>query len=194
MMKHRFYLRSALSLLISVLLFACESQYQKIERKELASGEINNELFLSLELGMDKRDFFETCWQLNKEGILTNGPTELSVEYSLELPSGKPAKMRFYPDFVEDKIYLMPVEFVYDGWAPWNEELSVEKLREDVIAQFEKWYGPGFFEVSNEDKTLIAFVKIDGNRRVRIFKKSLSSVRAEIVDLKMLKTLEKSPS
>ncbi|WP_202615378.1 hypothetical protein [Algoriphagus kandeliae] len=175
-------------------LLGCESQYQKVERKELASGEINNELFLNLELGMEKRDFFETCWQLNKEGILTNGPTELSVEYSLELPSGKSAKMRFYPDFENDKIYLMPVEFVYDGWAPWNEELSVEKLREDVIAQFEKWYGPGFFEVSNEDKSLIAFVKIDGNRRVRIFKKSLSVVRAEIVDLNILKNLEKSPS
>ncbi|MCS5491520.1 hypothetical protein [Algoriphagus limi] len=194
MMIHRFYLRSVLSFIMVFGLLGCESQYQKIEREELASGEINNELFLSLELGMEKRDFFETCWQLNKEGILTNGPTELSVEYSLELPSGKPAKMRFYPDFENDKIYLMPVEFVYDGWAPWNEELSVEKLREDVIAHFEKWYGPGFFEVSNEDKSLIAFVKIDGNRRVRIFKKSLSVVRAEIVDLNILKNLEKSPS
>jgi len=68
----------------------------------------------------------------------------------------------------------------------------VENLRKDVVAQFEKWYGPGFFDVSNEDRSLIAFVKIDGNRRVRVFKKSLSVVRAEIADLTILKSLEEN--
>ncbi len=58
----------------------------------------------------------------------------------------------------------------------------------------EEWYGPDFFEVANEDKSLIAFVKIDGNRRVRIFKKHISSVRAEIVDLKIQKELVKEPA
>jgi len=192
MMINRFYLRFVLSCTMLSGLISCQSEYQKIEQEELSSGEINNELFLDLELGMVRKDFFETCWEWNKKGVLSNGPTELSVEYNVTLPSGKDAKMRFYPKFEDDKIYLMPVEFTYEGWAPWNEELSVENLRKDVVAQFEKWYGPGFFDVSNEDRSLIAFVKIDGNRRVRVFKKSLSVVRAEIADLTILKSLEEN--
>jgi hypothetical protein len=58
----------------------------------------------------------------------------------------------------------------------------------------EEWYGTDFFEVANEDKSLITFVKIDGNRRVRIFKKHISSVRSEIVDLKIQKELVKEPA
>lgn len=182
-------MRSAnLALIVALaLLSSCQSEYEKIESRELASGKTVNEIFLGLELGMDKKKFYETCWDLNKEGVLSNGPGELSIEYNAQLPSSKPAKMRFYPKFEDDKIYMMPVEFTYDGWAPWNEDLAVEKLREDVVSFYEQWFGSGFFEVTNEDKSQIVFVKIDGNRRIRIFKKHESIIRAEIVDLKVLK-------
>ncbi len=188
-MIHRLLLNSA-SILLLFLGFSCQSPYEKMEKRELSSGKVVNDLFLGLSLGMDRKDFFETCWALNKKGILNNGPTELSVEYSTKLPSGNPVKMRFYPKFEQEKIYLMPVEFTYEGWAPWNEELSAEKLREDVVKQFEEWYGPGFIEVTNEDKSQIVFVKIDGNRRIRVFKKHLSIVRAEISDLPTEKKLK----
>lgn len=183
------------SLLFIPLLFAsCQSHYEKVEQEELTSGKVSNELFLGLELGMPKKEFFSTCWELNSQGILNNGPTELSVEYQPEMPSGNPAYMRFYPKFEEDSLYFMPIEFTYKGWSPLNDELAVEKLREDVVVLFESWYGPGFFEVSNEDKSLIAFVKVDGNRRIRVFKKSISMVRAEIVDLRVQKQKEENPS
>lgn len=165
-----------------------------MESRELSSGKVQNEIFLGLELGMDKKAFYEKCWELNSKGLLTNGPSELSVEYDAPMPSGNPAKMRFFPKWENEKIYMMPVEFTYDGWAPWNKELEVEKLREDVVKLFEEWYGPGFIEVSNEDKSQIAFVKVDGNRRIRIFRKHLSTVRAEIVDLKIQKLKEENPS
>ncbi|WP_245803583.1 hypothetical protein [Algoriphagus marinus] len=195
-MKTQSLLRSAKLVIIMalVLLSSCKSEYEKVESRELASGKIVNEIFLGLELGMDKKKFYETCWDLNKQGVLSNGPGELSIEYNAELPSGNPAKMRFYPKFEDDKIYMMPVEFTYEGWAPWNEELAVEKLREDVVAFYEQWFGPGFFEVTNEDKTQIVFVKIDGNRRIRVFKKHESVVRAEIMDLKFKKEQAKKPA
>ncbi len=189
-MIHPWFLKSVRILCLSLLFFSCKSEYEKLEEKELASGKKVNDIFLGLELGMQKRDFFEACWQLNKEGKLTNGPTALSVEYNAEMPSGHPAKMRFYPQFDQDKIYLMPIEFTYEGWAPWNEDLKAEKLREDVVKLFESWYGPGFIEVYNEDKSQVVFVKMDGNRRIRIFKKHLSVVRAEISDLPVEKKLK----
>lgn len=188
-MKHLSFLAFA-SILFLFTTLACQSPYEKLESEQLASGKVANDLFLGLRLGMERREFFETCWALNKKGILNNGPTELSVEYIAEMPSGNPAKMRFYPKFEDEKIYLMPIEFTYEGWAPWNEDLAVEKLREDVVKLFEQWYGPGFIEVTNEDKSQIAFVKMDGNRRIRVFKKHISAVRAEISDLPIEKKLK----
>lgn len=191
-MKNHWYLTIASLFVLS--LSSCESEYQKMEKRELASGKVVNELFFGLEFGMTQKQFFETCWNLNKKGVLTNGPTELSVEHSLVFPSGHPGKMRFYPQFNEEKIYLMPAEFQYDGWSPWNEELAVEKLRQDVVKLFEKWYGEGFIQVTNEDKSQIVFVKMDGNRRIRIFKKHLSAVRAEIVDLPIQRKISQKAS
>ncbi len=191
-MTHPWFLKFSRLLALSLLLFSCKSEYEKLEERELASGKTVNELFLGLELGMDKRSFFDACWQLNQEGKLTNGPSELSVEYNLELPSGNTSKMRFYPKFERNKIYLMPLEFSYDGWAPWNEELQAENLREDVVKLFEKWYGPGFIEVTSEDKSQTVFVKMDGNRRIRVFKKHISTVRAEISDLPVEKKLKRN--
>jgi len=190
-MKNRSFSLFASILFLSTTL-ACQSPYQKMESEQLASGKVANDLFLGLRLGMERKEFFETCWALNKKGVLNNGPTELSVEYKAEMPSGNPAKMRFYPKFEEEKIYLMPIEFTYEGWAPWNEDLSAEKLREDVVKLFEEWYGPGFIEVTNEDKSQIVLVKIDGNRRIRVFKKHISVVRAEISDLPIEKKLKES--
>jgi hypothetical protein len=190
-MRYRLFLPFA-SLLFLSFAFACKSPYEKLEAEQLASGKIANELFLGLHLGMERKQFYETCWNLNKEGILTNGPTELSVEYMAEMPSGNPARMRFYPNFLDEKIYMMPVEFTYEGWAPWNEELSVEKLREDVVKLLEQWYGTGFLEVTNQDKSQIAFVKMDGNRRIRVFKKHISVVRVEISDLPIEKKIKES--
>lgn len=190
-MKNPWYLLLASSFLL--FLTACGSEYQRLEKRELASGKVVKELFFGLELGMTQKDFFDACWALNKKGMLTNGPSELSVEHSLVFPSGNPGKMRFYPNFEDGKIYLMPVEFSYDGWSPWNKDLAVEVLRTDVVKLFETWYGEGFIEVTNEDKSQIAFVKMDGNRRVRVFKKSISSVRAEISDLPVQKLVSQKP-
>lgn len=191
-MTRHWFLKYVNSLVLALFLFSCQSEYEKLEMKELASGKQVNELFLGLKLGMDRKSFFETCWDLNKQGKLSNGPSALSIEYKAQLASGNPAIMRFYPQFEQEKIYLMPIEFTYEGWAPWNEDLSVENLRTDVVQLFEEWYGPGFIEVTNEDKSQIVFVKIDGNRRIRIFKKHISSVRVEISDLPVEKKLKEN--
>jgi hypothetical protein len=191
-MTNRWYLLFASSFILFIS--ACGSEYQRLEKRELASGKVVNELFFGIELGMTQKQFFEACWTLNKEGVLTNGPSELSVEHSLVFPSGNPGKMRFYPELDEEgKIYLMPIEFSYDGWSPWNKDLAIELLRTDVVQLFEKWYGEGFIEVTNEDKSQIAFVKMDGNRRIRVFKKTISSIRAEISDLPIQKKLSQKP-
>ena len=170
---------------LSVVACKPKSEYEQVKEKELASGKVVEELFLDLHFGMPKKEFFGTCWEYNKKGLLTNGSHYLQVQYQPVMPSGKRANMFFYPEFEEDKLFFMPMEFIYLEWFPGNEEFSNDKLMDDVIGLLESWYGEGFFEVANKDKTIRAMVKIDGNRLIRVFKKDISYVRAEILDLRV---------
>lgn len=170
---------------LSVVACKPKSEYEQVKEKELSSGKVVEELFLDLRFGMPKKEFFGTCWEYNKKGLLTNGSHYLQVQYQPVMPSGKRANMFFYPEFEEDKLFFMPMEFIYLEWFPGNEEFSNDKLMDDVIGLLESWYGEGFFEVANKDKTIRAMVKIDGNRLIRVFKKDISYVRAEILDLRV---------
>ncbi|HSJ69121.1 MAG TPA: hypothetical protein VK921_15665 [Anditalea sp.] len=169
-------------------MFGCtqKTEYDIIKERELSSGKVNNELFLDLKFGMDRKTFYGTCWEHNKNGILTNGAHALLIQYKPEMPSGKATDMFFYPKFDDDKLIFMPIEFEYPAWFPTNEEYSSTVLKEDVVNLLESWYGPGFFEVTNKDKTISAMVKIDGNRLIRVFKKDLKSVRVEMMDLRVM--------
>jgi len=169
-------------------MFSCaqKTEYDIIKERELSSGKIINELFLDINFGMDKKTFYTTCWEHNKKGILTNGGHALSIHYKPEMPSGKTADMYFYPQFEDDKLIFMPIEFMYPAWFPNKDEYSSTVLREDVVELLETWYGPGFFEVTNKDKSISAMVKIDGNRLIRVFKKNLKSVRVEMMDLRAI--------
>ncbi|WP_245889593.1 hypothetical protein [Cecembia rubra] len=173
--------------LMSLMLLACQpkSEYQRIKEKELASGKMVEELFLDLRFGMGRKEFFTTCWEHNKNGVLTNGAHYLQVQYKPVMPSGKDALMHFYPQFEDNKLYYMPMEFSYPNWFPGNEEYSNEKLLEDVLGLLKEWYGEGFFEVANRDRSVSAFVKIDGNRLIRVFKKNLTTIRVEMLDLRV---------
>lgn len=162
-----------------------KSEYELIKKRELESGKIVEDLFLDLRLGMGRKEFYGTCWEHNKNGILTNGAHQLMIQYKPEMPSGKNTDMFFYPDFEDNKLYFMPMEFIYTGWFPGNEEFTNDKLIADVVGLMEGWFGKGFFEVTNKNKTIKAIVKIDGNRLVRIFKKDVTSVRVEILDLRV---------
>lgn len=173
--------------LVSLILIACQpkSEYQKVKERELASGKVVEDLFLDLRLGMGRKEFYGTCWELNKKGTLTNGAHYLQIQYRPKMPSGKEVLMHFYPQFEDNRLYFMPVELSYPSWFPGNEEYSNDKLLEDVLGLMKEWYGEGFFEVANKEKTISAYVKIDGNRLIRVFKKDLTSVRVEILDLRV---------
>lgn len=171
--------------MICVGLCAChrQSEYQKRLETELASNKRYDSLFLNLYFGMGKKDFFTSCWKMNKQGLLIQGPNNLSVEYEITDGLKYPAFMRFYPKFNEDRIYYMPVEFSYKAYAPWNKSLAVDSLLTDVRSLMETWYGKGFLFVENEEGNKKVWVKLDGNRRIRIFKKDISTVGMDLTDM-----------
>lgn len=165
------------------VLTGCEEQSksEQIIKKELAKGIRHDSLFLGYYFGMQRQEFFDHSWSLNKKGQVTNGGSNLSIRYELD-GLNYPAHMNFYPSFHNNKIYQMPVIVMYNAWAPWNKKLWSDSLQQDVLSLLESWYGEGFvpLEGSGEDYT---YLKVDGNRKITVRKSGDSSVRLLYTDL-----------
>lgn len=173
--------------LSGLVLLACNrpnAEYQEQLELGLSSGDRYDSLFLTLHLGMTDKDFYTRCWELNSQGLIMQGPGNLSVEYDLENNELKyPAYMRFYPQFHDSEIYNMPVEITYQSAMPTDKSRSAEMLIQDVKQLMERWYGDGFIYLEDDDSNRRVYVKVDGNRRIRIFKKDLVTVAVELTDM-----------
>jgi hypothetical protein len=177
-MKYALYIPLILML---TFLFSCDqrSEYERLVQNELDKGVRYDSLFLGYELGMHRQQFLDHSWELNQQHIITGG---VQVEYKLEdLPSR--ATMKFYPDFKNDRIYRMPVEISYDSWAIWNRELHSDSLIVALVDLYEEIYGPGFIHTTHPEFGKESWIKVDGNRRISIFRKDDRTARIEFLDL-----------
>ena len=113
---------------------------------------------------------------------MTQGPNNLSARYFMNEGLKAPANLDFYPTYKNDSIVEMPTIFSYKDWAPWNKPLCADSLLVDVLQLASKWYGPGFFEIKNK-KHGDLWVKVEGNRRIRIIKQEPNFVRMVITDM-----------
>ena len=110
----------------------------------------------------------------------------MSVMYKLEEGLSSPGAMEFYPEFIEGKIAKMPVLIYYEGWAPWNKEMATEKLQQESLLLFKKWYGDDFMEIEHPVMGF-AYIKVDGNRQITLYKNDEKSVIAFFTDLSVSK-------
>jgi hypothetical protein len=162
------------------------SEYDRRLKHELASGVRYDSLFLGLYFGMPEKTFYVHCWNLNKKGVIKQGESNITAEYEMKNELNFPALMDFYPKFNQGKISEMPVSFKYRGWAPWNKTLSSDKLQIEVLKWYEKTYGGSFIKVKHPLHG-IAYVKIDGNRRITIFIENDLRVWAVFTDMTVKK-------
>jgi hypothetical protein len=158
--------------------------------RELAKGNRQDSLFLGIRFGMTQKEFYGHCWELNHKELIKEGPQNLTVEYKMREELSKPAVMNFYPEFHEDKIYQMPISITYEAWAPWNKNLFSDSLQVDVLRFFEKQYGKGFIKIEHPQRG-IAYVKMDSNRRISIYKKNDSDVSVLFTDMLIEQKLKK---
>jgi len=182
-MKHTFLLIAFL-LAAAMATTSCTTRmkYKYKLRRELASGERHDSLFLGLSLGMTQREFYLHCWRLNQKGLLRQGTGNSTAEYNVEKELKYPATMNFYPAFENNRIIEMPVTFKYNGWAPWNKALSADSLQQDVLNWYKKTYGDDFLKVAHPSRGH-AWVRIDGNRRITIYKKDDMTVWTIFTDM-----------
>ncbi len=193
-MKTRIILLVPLLILVFII-SGCspKAKYEHRLKNELASGVRYDSLFMGLYFGMPEKEFYLHCWKLNHNGLIKQGSSNTTVEYDLKNELKYPGVMDFYPKFMEGKIFEMPVRFKYVGWAPWNKNLSSDNLQSNIVKLYEKTYGRGFIEVKSPQRGS-AFVKIDGNRRISIFKESDLYVWAVFTDLSVKKEWSNSAS
>ena len=157
-------------IIIGAIISGCSprAKYDRLLKHELASGVKLDSIFMGLYFGMPEKEFYVHCWKLNKKGLIRQGESNTTVLYQMKNELKYPATMDFYPKFKDGKIIEMPVRFKYTGWAPWNKELSSQKLQSDIVRYYEKIYGERFLEVK-DPKRGPAFVSVKGNRRITVF-------------------------
>lgn len=184
-------------LLIAFLITSCTDNglkhYETLMKNELASGKRSDTLFFGIYFGMTGKQFFAHCWELNRKGIFTDGVNNMYVLYKLKNNQLKhPASMNFYPDFYQNKIYKMRVNFQYDGWAPWNKKLYADSLLPDVLRLYKTWYNKGnpFVEINDKEKGTL-YVKVDGNRRITIARYDDMLVKVDYTDLLIEQRMKK---
>jgi len=180
----------ALMTIFASVIYGCspKARYERRLKHELASGVRNDSLFMGLYLGMSEKDFYIHCWKLNRQGLIKQGPGNTTVEYQLKNELKYPGTMNFYPGFAEGKIAEMPVKFIYSGWAPWNNKLSSDSLQADVLKWFENKYGDRFMKVDHTKKGS-AYIKLNGNRRITVFKENEMNVWAVFTDMSVIKEI-----
>ena len=178
-----------LGCLISVSLFfmSCETNmdYNTHVREGLESGVQKDSLFLGYHFGMGKQEFRDYSWELNQEGVITGF---VDINYEVDFLKSK-ATMVFYPEFEDEKIVRIPVSVGYDAWAPWNEEFWPEELAKDLQDYFSNEYEIKFYQVYVPEIERQAYVSVDGNREIRIYKNAESTVMVDFIDLNSVETV-----
>jgi hypothetical protein len=184
-------IRVALFLSILFVAFsACKSDYQKLVQNELNSGVKYDSLFLGIQFGQTRQEFFDICWNLNKTIGLQPSDKGTMLGHMLFKDSSdlKKIEMKFYPTFnQDDKINGMDIEFSYLNWSPWGEAYQADKLMPAILDTLKRWYGRNSFTKLTFDKEPeTIWVKVDGNRRMGIFQKD-----DEVLEMKIINLLDK---
>lgn len=189
-MKYAKYAFFTLLLLILFTTLSCQSDYTKMLNNEAKKELIKDSLIFGMQIGDTKKEFFDRCWQLNKEGKVMQGPNNMSVQHVLsnnkENANLTAINMLFYGIFDENNVMSgMNLEFSYKAWSLWNEKYQSEKLFPVVKDSIMQWFpGNAFIQIENENIRPVTFVKIDGNRQILTYIKDEKDVIVKIEDLR----------
>ena len=167
-----------------ITLSACkkENKLERIIRTELESGVRNDSLFLGLKFGIEFQEFFDHCRELNRQGIVKEGPRNMSVEYLFKDSLNNPIAFNFYAQRNGNGLIRQyDTSFYYYAWAL-NRHLYSDVLMKMLPSILMDWYGGNepFTQIKDGKKHLY---KIDGNRMIDLIIFDESTVVATYSDL-----------
>ena len=183
----RIFLPILALLILSVSIQGCNSPSFNSSDKGLANAD---SLFLGFYLGMPQKGFYDYCTELNKQQKITQGPGgTTSVEHKIKGTYGGDVSMRFYPTFIDKKIFEMPVTYTYESWAPWNKEYSSAALLPKILESYKATYVDEFKVVNDRYRGMI-YYRMDGKRRINLFIKDEQFVQAIFTDMEVEERLK----
>jgi len=164
-----------------------ESDYTRLVKSEIGKEVRYDSLLLGIGFNDTRKEFYQRCFELNKEKLVSQGPSNASVQYdyvdSVRHDPRRSVRLLFYPKFDKGNLLNhMDLEFSYLGWAPWNKSYQSDVLLPVVKETIMEWYG-GNDLITAEINGQEVPVKIDGNRRMIIYIKDTQSVIVRIQDL-----------
>jgi hypothetical protein len=171
------------------MVVSCKSEYDRLVRKEMASGIKKDSLIFDMYIGETRKDFYSKCWELNKQKLVSQGSGNLSVQYLESLDSLEDPTLRkellFYGIFDQkDILQGMDMVYRYTTWAPWNKERFADVLMEDLKNKYETEYpGNQFMKIDLKVSENFAYVKVDGNRQITMYPLNKKDVSVKIEDL-----------
>ncbi len=168
-----------------------ENKLERTIRTELGSGVRYDSLFLGLKFGIEFQEFYDHCRELNKQGLVKEGPRNMSVEYLFKDSLNNPIAFNFYAHRNVDGNGLIrqyDTSFYYYAWAL-NRHLYSDSLIKMLIPILKDWYGGNepFTQIKDGKKHIY---KIDGNRMIDLFIYDESTVVATYSDLSHSGNLE----
>ncbi len=176
-------------LILGILFTACESEYSKVVKAELKSGEIHEDLIFGMKMGQTRKEFFDICWNLNKQKLVAQGPGNQFAKHIMVMDStiadSDKVEMLFYGIFDKQKVmHGMHMKMSYMKWSPWNETYQSEALMEKLREKYMKEYsGNPFIEIKLDEEKK-AYAKVDGNRQILMYPLSNKDVTVKIQDLR----------
>ena len=170
--------------------FSCDSEYERMVKSELDSDVVNEDLIFGLKMGQSQKEFFSTCWDLNKQKVISQGPKNQYVRYVLppvEIPDEtEKVEMLFYGIFDEDLVMRgLRQRLSYLGWSLWNEDYHSDRLMEKLKGYYiQKYGGNDFIEIDEGLDEVTTYVKVDGNRQILMYPVDNKDVIVKIEDLR----------
>ena len=140
--------------------------YKKLVDEQRSSGLVDNRIVLDIGFGMSSQEFYDYCWQINKEGLASQGPKNRTVQVEIEDLS-KPGYMLFYPNFEDDKIVEMPILFGLHDWSPWNEESFGKEFIFEIRDLVEDWYSIEL-QLAIDTTGYPGYIGINGNKKAAL--------------------------
>ena len=174
--------------LLVFLISGCQSEYDKLVKRELTSNVIYEDLFLGLKFGQTQKEFFKICWDLNKQKVISQGPNNEYVRFLMEngeIPGVEDnVEMLFYGIFDKNQVMRgIRKRFSFLGWSLWNEEYHSFELIEKLKDYYLKEYGGNeFIEIDLNLEGVKTYVKVDGNRQILMYPVDKKDVVVKIED------------
>ena len=172
------------------LISSCTSEYKALVKNELNKNQKVDSIFFNIRLGESKDTNHKKSWDLNNSRVVTQGR---SYFYMKKIFSDSKIKQKendfaleFFGKFnAKKKLKMLDVKFYHLLRTPWYEKYQAPKLLPRILSSLVVWFpGNPFLEVkTGSDSIPTMHVKIDRDRRFRVYVENLQDVAVKIDDL-----------